>query len=556
MKSAVTFERILPFSAEMIWPAIADTAGMNRKLGLAPMSFTTKEGVRYGKQKMLGTELSWTELPWEWRQNAWLTNERVYDNGLFKIMGGRFAVEAMGVSQSRVELSFMPTYRQPIISFIFNLILKRLLRQLMDVIEAAVVQLHKSHQIVRPEIDLATWLSNAHEMERAKIAPKEVASLTSRSWQQIFREALTTKNLAMRFEAVCPHCRGGKMNSPRLTDLPEKVFCDSCEIEFSINTQDSIEVSFRDNSISPNMIGMDFCSADVSHKPAIALQRRGPEWREVLQLAPGVYSLKKKGESRSLAFQVEELLPSEDLVIDDLSKPAQLAGIRKIGPRVTMLARQLPNDSLVMLEQLSKVRGALFATEILAVPDLVDLMPAEALVTTFPIEMGERSVLFTDVVGSTDMYFNIGDTAAFHKVRKSFLLIGDIARKYNGTLVKTIGDATMYSFMSASDALSTAMAIQVANRTQDTKLRVTLHHGPCLSIGTRDGQDFFGDTINVCAKFQAVAGADQVAFDRAMQAQVSASLWQELMKGHQVEEVVYEMKGAVKRSFDLFRVTL
>lgn len=528
---------------------------MNRKLGLAPMSFTTKAGVRYGKQRMLGTELEWTEEPWEWRQHAWLINERVYRNGLFKSIQGRFEVTPLG-TQSRVSLSFTPIYRFPLLAPLLAWATKRLLRQLMDVIESTIREQQNQPPKVLPELDLASWLKAADEFERAKIAPKEVAGRTQRNWQQVFKEALGRQELGLRFEAVCPHCRGGKQSAARLTEMPEKVFCESCEIDFAVNTQDSIEVSFRDNTISPAMIGMDFCSADVTHRPAIICQRRGPQWREALTLAPGIYSLKLKGESRSIAFQVEELLASEEWVIDELWKLAPKESMVKTGPRLTLVARQLPGSALVMLEQLSKVRGALFVPEVLAIPEFERLMPAEALITSFPLEMGERCVLFTDVVGSTDMYYQLGDAVAFQRVRESFLLIGEIAQRNHGVLVKTIGDATMYAFMNPADALKTAIELQVTNRSREVKLRVTLHQGPCLSVGTRDGQDYFGDTINVCAKFQAVAAADQVAFDRGMRERVTAQQWEELVRGHQIEELTFEMKSSTPRKFELYLITL
>lgn len=127
---------------------------MNRKLGLAPMSFTTKAGVRYGKQRMLGTELEWTEEPWEWRQHAWLINERVYRNGLFKSIQGRFEVTPLG-TQSRVSLSFTPIYRFPLLAPLLAWATKRLLRQLMDVIESTIREQQNQPPKVLPELDLA-----------------------------------------------------------------------------------------------------------------------------------------------------------------------------------------------------------------------------------------------------------------------------------------------------------------------------------------------------------------------------------------------------------------
>lgn len=555
MKIDIHYEKILPYTVEAIWPVLSDTASMNKKLGLAPMSFETKNGVRHGQQKMFGNTIHWTEAPWEWRQFSWLENERVYSNGLFESVRGRFEVESFDSGQSTVSLHFFPIYRSKWLAPLLNWATKRILRNLVDAIEETLKQNREQNEIQFIKSSFEDWLISADDIARAKIAPKEVASLTHSTWQNVFSSAIDKRELALRFEAVCPHCRGGKLGVPRLTELPQKVFCESCEIEFAVNTQDSIEVSFRDNTIPSNLLGLDFCSADVTHKPAIVFQRLGGAWTETFKVAPGVYSLKKKGETRSISVKITDDLPDLEFDLDRMWSDDNEKIIQS-GPMLTFVSRGLPSDSVVMFEQLSKVRGALFATELMAESTFVDLLPAESLVTTFPLEMGERTVLFTDVVGSTEMYYELGDTVAFQLVRESFILIGEVARRHNGVLVKTIGDATMYAFMNPVDALKTAIEIQLKNKSISTKLRVTLHHGSCLAVGTKDGQDFFGDTINVCAKFQATVGADQISFDRSLKGLMASSDWDNVLAGFQLEEVSFSMKGSSPRDFDLYRLTV
>lgn len=516
-----------------------------------------KNGIRHGSQKMFGSTIHWTEAPWEWKQDCWLENERVYSNGFFERIKGRFEVETFDSNQSTVRLHFYPTYRSKLLAPIFNWATQRILKNLVMAIEKTLSD--KNNEITKEikEQDFETWLATSDEFSRAKISPKEVASSTHSSWQKIFESALQKRELGLRFEAVCPHCRGSKLGVPRLTELPTKVFCDSCEIEFTVNTQDSIEVSFRDNTIPSHLLGMDFCSADVSHKPAIVFQRLGGTWSEALLLAPGVYSLKKKGEPRSISMKVTQASSAAPQEIDlDRVWSVDTSKMLEVESSLQLVSRGLSSDCLIMVEQLSKVRGALFATELMAEAQFVDMLPAESLVTSFPLEMGERCVLFTDVVGSTDMYFKLGDSAAFYKVRESFLLIGEVARRHSGLLVKTIGDATMYAFMNPSDALKAAIEIQVKNKTLDTKLRVTLHHGPCLSVGTKEGQDYFGDTINVCAKFQSTAGEDQVLFDKNLKDAFSTEEWNKILSGYHLEEIAFQMKGNPVRNFDLYRLSI
>lgn len=517
------------------------------------MKFTVKNGVRQGEQKLLGSLIRWTERPWEWTQDQWFENERVYQNGFFKSLKGRFELISLSPELTQVTLKFSPSYRWSFLAPLMNFAVKRIQAQLLDVIEES-VSLQQNPPALPEARDFAQWLTSAQEVERAKIAPKEVAAQTFSQWETVFREAIQDRRLALRFEAVCPHCRGGKQNSARLTDLPSKVYCDSCEIEFAIDTPDSVEVSFRDSTIPASEMGVDFCSADVKHRPSITFQRAGGQWEETLRLKPGIYSLKRKGEGQSFPLVVN---PTGDNITVNLDELWTKGSFEKaqIGPELTLRAHQLPDDALVMLENLSQRRGALHVIEVLNVPEFVELVPAQSLITAFPLEMGERTVMFTDLVGSTDMYYLLGDKLAFQKVRDNFLLIGEIARAHQGYLVKTIGDATMYAFSSGEQALKAALAIQQKNQGQATKIRITLHHGPCLSIGTSDGQDFFGDTINICAKFQAIAHADQIVFDQSLRAELSTELWNEVAQ-RSLESVHFELKGAQVRAFELYRMTV
>ena len=81
--------------------------------------------------------------------------------------------------------------------------------------------------------------------------------------------------------------------------------------------------------------------------------------------------------------------------------------------------------------------------------------------------------------------------------------------KYGGRLVKLTGDGALVEFASAVDALSAAIEFQQAmaeaNRDQpaDTALvfRMGLHLGDLIV----DGDDLYGDGVNVAARLEAEA---------------------------------------------------
>ena len=137
------------------------------------------------------------------------------------------------------------------------------------------------------------------------------------------------------------------------------------------------------------------------------------------------------------------------------------------------------------------------------------------------------AVLFADVSDSTKLYEAIGDTAAFGNVREVIGLLKGITEAHNGRVVKTIGDGLMCAFPAADGAASAAgeMHRQVARRppmkggTQLT-IRVGFHYGPVI----QEGEDVFGDSVNVAARMSGLALAGQALTDSQTVGALSAEL--------------------------------
>ena len=118
------------------------------------------------------------------------------------------------------------------------------------------------------------------------------------------------------------------------------------------------------------------------------------------------------------------------------------------------------------------------------------------------------AVLFADVSDSTRLYENMGDTAAFTQVRECLQILNEAAQRYQGRVVKTIGDGAMCVFSKAEDAARSAIEMQdridlrppSPGRSKLT-IRIGFHYGAVL----REGDDVFGDTVNVAARMAGLA---------------------------------------------------
>ena len=70
------------------------------------------------------------------------------------------------------------------------------------------------------------------------------------------------------------------------------------------------------------------------------------------------------------------------------------------------------------------------------------------------------AILFADISGSTRLYEVLGDVAARATVARCLKLLTDVTHRYQGTLIKTIGDEVMAAFDSADNAFRASCEMQ------------------------------------------------------------------------------------------------
>ncbi|MGC1509312.1 FHA domain-containing protein [Ketobacter sp. MCCC 1A13808] len=125
--------------------------------------------------------------------------------------------------------------------------------------------------------------------------------------------------------------------------------------------------------------------------------------------------------------------------------------------------------------------------------------------------------MFADVSGSTEMYEQLGDTVAHTCVSESLSRIAQHADDYNGTLVETIGDEAMLTFVTVSEAASAAIAMQKhfqrspVLESHTVRIRVGFHFG---IVDYHHGHPF-GDTVNVAARVASLCEPDRIIATRS-----------------------------------------
>jgi len=177
------------------------------------------------------------------------------------------------------------------------------------------------------------------------------------------------------------------------------------------------------------------------------------------------------------------------------------------------LASRIPNARLALLEGES---GAAFLGDTGSVLRAINQFMGEgeeAAVWAEPLAAGAlRTILFTDVEGSTALTQRLGDAKAREVLRTHEQIVREALKAHGGSDVKTLGDGFMASFPSAMRALEGAIAMQRAfaehNESAEEPLRVRI--GLNAGEPIREEQDLFGTVVIMAARITAKAEGGEI----------------------------------------------
>ncbi len=122
------------------------------------------------------------------------------------------------------------------------------------------------------------------------------------------------------------------------------------------------------------------------------------------------------------------------------------------------------------------------------------------------------SVLFTDLVGSTDLMAHLGPAEADELRKRHFEALRRALAVHRGTEVKNLGDGLMAVFESAADGLACSVTMQRLNaseawlRDRDVAMRVAMSAGEA----TVEAGDYFGPPVVEASRLCAAAEPGQI----------------------------------------------
>lgn len=176
------------------------------------------------------------------------------------------------------------------------------------------------------------------------------------------------------------------------------------------------------------------------------------------------------------------------------------------------LAAQVPDARLVTLEGTALVSAIGDPRMRAAVEEFERMWSMQSPEANLARSSGVRTVLFSDLVGHTEMMRRLGDAGGREVLREHERITREAIGRHGGAEIKTDGDSFMVSFGSVAAAMECAIGLQQAfasrNETgvEPLRVRIGLNAGEPIE----EAGDLFGEAVILAARIAAQAGEGEI----------------------------------------------
>jgi class 3 adenylate cyclase len=565
---------------EALWPLVSNTDRFNRDCGYPSVTLVAPEptgtasplknvtNVRRLRATALGMAIVWDELAFEWEAPIRFGVERNFHSGPVSriVMSCELTARPEGGTRLVYELRITPANLLGRLLVPFKIgrqareTTGRVFRQydefalrglrasqlahrtrlaeggadrLATITRALVTEAAQPAALVAR---LQEFIATSDDLAAARIRPYALADewrTGRRETLHLFLHATRAGLLDFSWDLVCPHCRGSKPGQPGLSSVRAEAHCDSCQMDFTTNFDQSIELTFTPNASVRPVVRADYCVGGPQITPHIVAQQRlAPGTRRTfrLGLSAGRYRVRSPQQAEQHAFRVAEGAGPQvriDFGTTSLAEPGIIPGGELTLVNATAVTQ------LAIVEHLAWSDQSTTAAEVTSLQLFRDLFSREVLRQGERITVGAMTVVFTDLKNSTQLYQDIGDAPAFGRVLTHFEILKAAVATENGAIVKTMGDAIMAVFprplsaframlhaqqwLARPEAYSLPAGVTVPpSSLKPLSLKAGIHQGPCLAITQNERLDYFGTTVNTTARLCGLCTGTDLVLSRAV----------------------------------------
>ena len=596
------WEYDLDASPQALWPLVADTNRFNRDAGLPEVTERPADagaGRRRLRLSKLGVGVEWEEEPFEWIRPYRFGVARKYKTG--PVAEARVAVELSEREGGGTHLVYQVWVKprgalgRAVIPVQVGRVSRRKFGEVIRRYDALAAGVGRRNGLTRPAARAGMFERALLEVQRRKLLDSGAnAELVARlvhvietgdeltlarlrpyaladEWGVARRDALELCLLAtraglldLRWELLCPLCRGAKQSATTLRDVQTNLHCGSCKLDFTVNFDRSVEVIFRPNQAIRRVEVRDFCVGGPQVTPHVVVQQltRPGERREVRPLLEeGRHRLRTPTlPGGQFVFVARDGAGSLTLRADGGPWPEEEARVR-VRPTLT-LENATSDEQLFIFERMAWGDQAATAAEVTALQLFRDLFSAEALRPGDQISVGQMTILFTDLRNSTRLYREIGDSVAFGAVMNHFDVLREEISKEGGSIVKTVGDAVMAAFTRPAPALRAIMRSQARLASpppgmRPLTLKAGIHTGPCIAVTLNERLDYFGSNVNIAARLEPLSTGGDCVISRDVRLDPEVlELLEDPASGLRAEPTEAQLKGFDEECFELWRVKM
>src|SRR5437870_10610063 len=308
----------LESSPEQLWPLVADTNRFNRDTGVPSIQMLPGSKLKNARRRLrlsaFGIPVEWEEQPFEWvrphrfgvvrryskgpmselRVRVELTPRAPADSNPVGSTGTKLVYEVTATPKNIIGLLAIPIQIGLISARNFARTIReydRLAkhgriasieskdvkfaprgRERLLAFSEKLVALGNDQELVALLVD---HVENADEFAAARIRPYELAHLWNKPRRRVLETCLCatrTGILDLQWNLMCPLCRGGSAMTS-LTEVDPQVHCPGCNIDFNVNFEQSVELTFRPNPSIRNVEAEIFCIGGPQVLPHVMAQQ-------------------------------------------------------------------------------------------------------------------------------------------------------------------------------------------------------------------------------------------------------------------------------------------
>ncbi len=556
----------LDSAPEALWPLVSDTNRFNRDAGMPAMKIVgLRDGLYRLRYRIPLVVFEWDEEPFEWTYPRSFGILRKFHKGPLKEMRTLLALEPRpsGGTLLKYQVWAKPADLLGLagIPFAIGLVSARRFGDVFKRYDRMAQRggslagerghgklsgggrsrLKSARETLRARMvdpalfeRMVAFLDQADELSAQRMRPFALADHWDeprRAVLEMFLHATRLGLLDMYWELLCPRCRRMVDSKSGLGEIEIASHCNTCNIDFRAQFDHNVEVIFRPN---PSVRAVDasilFCVGSPQYQPHIVMsQHVSPlhEAAEHVRLEPGRYNLRASDVPGMLALRARPDGPAESILrVTGFGWPDEE---QAVGVEATLrLVNATEAPQTFQLERNAWSDQAATAADVTILQAFRDLFASEVLRPGEEISVGSLTLVFTDLYESTRLYQQIGDASAFGHVQEHFVDLEKAVAAEGGSIVKTMGDAVMASFLEPVTALQAAwQALQAVAKYEQPPLRIkiSIHHGPCIVVNLNDRLDYFGSTVNVAARLTEFSAGGEIVLSEAVYNDPGVQAW-------------------------------